>query len=71
MNTSDFPNYSQFLAVAHAQSVGAVLVGLIVLAGLIWLLMARLTWPKILPALRIILIGAFYLSLGVLLIGVR
>lgn len=71
MNISDFPNYAKWLEIADAQARGAVLVGLIVLGGLIWLLMARATWPKLLPALRIILIGAFYLSLGVLLIGVK
>jgi hypothetical protein len=72
VNISDFPNYAQWLLTAQAQSRGALLVGLIALGGLAWLLMAWLTWPRLLPVVRTLLIGAFYVSLVILLwIGVH
>jgi glycerol uptake facilitator-like aquaporin len=48
------------------------MVALIALAGFSWLITARFTWPKLLPYVRVALVGAFYLSLVVLLlIGVK
>lgn len=72
MNISDFPNYSQWLQVAHAQSQGAILVGLIALGGVVWLVMARATWPRLLPFVRLAILALYFISLGVLLlIGVK
>jgi len=72
VNTSDFPNLAGWATYFASQSRGAIMIALIVLAGLAWLLMARFTWPKLLPLVRVSLVGAFYVSLGVLIyLGVR
>lgn len=69
---SEFPNLQAWIDYYSAQGRGAIMVALIALAGFTWLVMARSTWPKLLPIVRVALVGAFYLSLVVLLlIGVR
>lgn len=72
MNIEDFPNLQHWIDYYTGQGRGAVMVALIALAGFTWLMTARFTWPKLLPYVRVALVGAFYLSLVVLLlIGVK
>jgi hypothetical protein len=66
----DFPNLPAYTLALARMDRGIELVAMMALAAVVWLWLARFSWPQMLPALRVASFVAFYLSLIVFAIGV-
>ena len=66
----NFPNLSRYTLALARMDQGLELTAMIAFTVVVWLCLARFTWPRLLPALRTIAFVAFYLSLGLIAIGV-
>jgi hypothetical protein len=66
-----FPRYAEYLAIVAQRDRGLALVGIMVLAGLVYLLNVRFGWPWLLPVTRLALVAGFFLSAVVIVLFVR
>jgi hypothetical protein len=66
----NFPNLSRYTLALARMDKGLELTALIAFTAVVWLCLARFSWPRLLPALRMAAFVAFYLSLGLIVIGV-